>query len=97
MTCHQNTTPQLLVHDSCTACIVGVARATSATISESNVAHPFDSAWGPPDAHVIVKYHTPKSKEAKLHFVKQAVERDLDLEAPTHKPTKKLKPSRHKK
>jgi hypothetical protein len=44
-----------------------------------------------------VKYHTPKSKEAKLHFVKQAVERDLDLEAPTHKPTKKLKPSRHKK
>ena len=30
--------------------------------SDSGSAHPADSPWGPPDAHVSVKYLTPKSK-----------------------------------
>jgi len=40
---------------------------TSATISHSTVEHAVDSSWGPPDAHVIEKHHTPKSKGARGH------------------------------
>jgi hypothetical protein len=49
-------------HDSCTACIVEVARGTSATISDSTVEHLADSFQGLPDAYAIGKNLTPKSK-----------------------------------
>ena len=50
------------IHESCTASIVGVAKGTSAMISDSDVKHLADSFQGLPDAHKTVKYLTPKSK-----------------------------------
>ena len=55
-----------LVHDSCTACIVGVARANSATTSDSTIAHPVDSSWDPPDARVIARAGSGSHSEVEL-------------------------------
>jgi hypothetical protein len=51
----------LLSFRSCTAFIVGVARGTSAIISDSDVEHLADSSQGLPDAHATVKHLIPKS------------------------------------
>jgi len=52
--------------DSCTTCIVRVARATSATTSNSTVANPVDSSWAPPDVHVTQTHYTLKSKVTRV-------------------------------
>jgi hypothetical protein len=39
--------PRVCVYESCTACIVGVARGTSAMTSDSGGEHPADSVSGP--------------------------------------------------
>jgi hypothetical protein len=55
------------IHESCTACILGVARGTSAMNSDSGGEHPADIASGPSDAHVTGKRLAPKSlKESNL-------------------------------
>ena len=45
--------------------VVGVARATSATTSDSTVEYPADSSHGLPDAHTIGKHllQSPKGQE----------------------------------
>ena len=54
--------------DSCPACIVRVAMATSAMTSDSTVEHPVDSSWCPRNAHEIETREcctpSPKSKKA---------------------------------
>jgi hypothetical protein len=69
-------------HDSCTACIVGVAKATSTTTSDSTVEHPVDSSWAPSDAHVIEtrECYTSKSIVQKRRSDEWPVRRlNLDL------------------
>jgi hypothetical protein len=46
--------------------------------------------------YVLVGTDTVAIIEANHHFVKQAVERDSDLKAPTRKPLKNQKSNRHK-
>ena len=68
---HPTCTPERVpspIHDSCTACIVRVAMATSAMTSDSTAEHPVDSSWCPPNAHEIETREcctpSPKSKKA---------------------------------
>jgi len=49
------------------ACIVGVARATSVTTSDSTVAHPADNSHGLPDAHATGENYSPKCRKQYTH------------------------------
>jgi hypothetical protein len=59
-TARRETSP---IHESCTACIAGVAGETSAIIPDTTtVKHPADSLQGLPDANAIVKQISTKTK-----------------------------------
>ena len=81
--------PTLEPHDSCTACIVGVAKGTSAAMtSDSTVAHLPDSFQVFLDTHTVVKHLIPKSKESPsmmmmmISFICSCTEKQNRSQAP---------------